>query len=226
MESIVDEEGDLFYAAEDEVAVLEVNEPEYRDILGESDVLITAQTRFLGFYGKTTFALFCTLTNMADAFLRTLLLIVFIYLFWTQQWQVIENCSSNIDYRGHNKVFKTISSLRQQFQTQFFTPRGITTWPTVKRKFGSRRIGYYPNSSSSFKLLLLRTGDVERNPGEKRVCSTCQTPIAKKHHSLICSLRSSSYHINCSGISTKQLRNLHAGTQLQKLWPIYNHCHW
>ena len=38
MESIVDEEGDLFYAAEDEVAVLEVNEQEYRDIFGESDV--------------------------------------------------------------------------------------------------------------------------------------------------------------------------------------------
>ena len=38
MESIVDEEGDIFYAAEDEVAILEVNEPEYRDIFGESDV--------------------------------------------------------------------------------------------------------------------------------------------------------------------------------------------
>ena len=34
VESIVDEEGDLFYAAEDEVAVLEVNEQEYRDIFG------------------------------------------------------------------------------------------------------------------------------------------------------------------------------------------------
>ena len=42
----------------------------------------------------------------------------------------------------------------------------------------------------------------------------------------MCSLCSSSYHINCSGISTKQLRNLHASTQLQKLWPICNHCHW
>ena len=38
MESTVDEEGDLFYAAEDEVAVLEVNEQEYHDIFGESDV--------------------------------------------------------------------------------------------------------------------------------------------------------------------------------------------
>ena len=165
---------------------------------------------------------------MADAFLRTLLLMVFIHLFWTQQWQVTENRSSNIDYRGHNKVFKTNSSLRQQFQTHFFTPRGITSWPTVKKKFGSRRIGYYPNSSSSFKpmLLLLRAGDVERNPGDKRVCSTCQRAIAMKHRSLICSLCSSSYHINCSGISTKQFRNLHASTQFQKLWPICNHCHW
>ena len=38
MESIVDEEGDLFYAAEDKVTVLEVNEQEYSDILGESEV--------------------------------------------------------------------------------------------------------------------------------------------------------------------------------------------
>ena len=108
-------------------------------------------------------------------------------------------------------------------------PRGITSWPTVKRKFGIRRIGYYPNSSSNFnpvKLLLLRAGDVERNPGDKRVCSTRHRTIATKHRSLICSLCSSSYHINCSGISTKQLRNLHACTQLQKLWPIGNHCHW
>ena len=167
---------------------------------------------------------------MADAFLQTLLLIIFTYLFWTQQWQVIENRSSNIDYRGHNKVFKTNSSLRQQFQTHFFTPRGITSWPTVKREIRlSPYIGYYPNSSSSFnpiKLLLLRAGDVERNPGDKRVCSTCQRAIAMKHRSLICSLCSSSYHINCSGISTKQFRNLHASTQLQKLWPICNHCHW
>lgn len=166
---------------------------------------------------------------MADAFLRALFFIVFIHLFWTQQWQVIDNRSSNIDYRGYNEVSKTNSSLRQQFQAHFFTPRGITSQPIVKRKFGSRRIGYYPNSSSSFnpvRSLLLRAGDVERNPGDKRVCSTCQRAIAMKHRSLMCSLCSSSYHINCSGISTKQLRNLHASTQLQKLWPICSHCLW
>ena len=37
VESIVDEEGELFYAGEDEVAILDVNEQEYRDIFGESD---------------------------------------------------------------------------------------------------------------------------------------------------------------------------------------------
>ena len=36
--SIADEEGELFYAGEDEVAILEVNEQEYRDIFGESHV--------------------------------------------------------------------------------------------------------------------------------------------------------------------------------------------
>ena len=38
VESIVDEEGDLFYADEDETAVLEVNDQENRGIFGESDV--------------------------------------------------------------------------------------------------------------------------------------------------------------------------------------------
>ena len=38
LESIVDEEGDLFYADEDETAVLKVNDQEYRGIFGESDV--------------------------------------------------------------------------------------------------------------------------------------------------------------------------------------------
>ena len=40
VESIVDEEGELFYAGEDEVAVLDVNEQgqEYKNIFGESDV--------------------------------------------------------------------------------------------------------------------------------------------------------------------------------------------
>ena len=37
MEWIVDEEGDLFYAAEDQAAVLEVNEREHCDIFGKSD---------------------------------------------------------------------------------------------------------------------------------------------------------------------------------------------
>ena len=38
VESIVDEKGELFYADEHEVAVLEVNEQEYSGIFGESDV--------------------------------------------------------------------------------------------------------------------------------------------------------------------------------------------
>ena len=37
-ESIVDKEGELFYAGEEEVPVLDVNEQEYRDIFGESDI--------------------------------------------------------------------------------------------------------------------------------------------------------------------------------------------
>ena len=66
---------------------------------------------------------------MAVAFLRALFFIVFIHLFWTQQRQVIENRSSNIDYRGYNEVSKTNSSLRQQFRAHFFTLRGITAHP-------------------------------------------------------------------------------------------------
>ena len=37
-ESIVDEEGELFYAGEEEVSVRDVNEQEYHDIFGESDI--------------------------------------------------------------------------------------------------------------------------------------------------------------------------------------------
>ena len=36
--NIVDKEGEPFYAGEDEVSVLDVNEQEYRDILSENDV--------------------------------------------------------------------------------------------------------------------------------------------------------------------------------------------
>ena len=39
-------ESELFYAGEDEVAVLDVNEQEYHDIFGESDV---DQSDFNGF---------------------------------------------------------------------------------------------------------------------------------------------------------------------------------
>ena len=46
VESIVDEEGELFYAGEDEVSVLDVNEQEYRDIFGENDV---DESDFIGF---------------------------------------------------------------------------------------------------------------------------------------------------------------------------------
>ena len=37
-QKILDEEGELFYAGEDQVDILEVSEQEYRDIFGESDV--------------------------------------------------------------------------------------------------------------------------------------------------------------------------------------------
>ena len=36
-ESILDDEGELFYAGEDEVSVLDVSEREYHDIFGESN---------------------------------------------------------------------------------------------------------------------------------------------------------------------------------------------
>ena len=38
MERSQEEEGELFYAGEEEVSVLDVNEQEYRDIFGESDI--------------------------------------------------------------------------------------------------------------------------------------------------------------------------------------------
>ena len=46
VESIVDEEGELFYAGEDEVSALDVNEQEYCDIFGENHV---DESDFTGF---------------------------------------------------------------------------------------------------------------------------------------------------------------------------------
>jgi len=46
VESIEDKEGELFYAGEDEVSVLDVNEQEYRDIFGENDI---DESDFIGF---------------------------------------------------------------------------------------------------------------------------------------------------------------------------------
>ena len=46
VDSIVDEEGELFYAGEDEVSVLDVKEQEYHDIFGINDV---DDSDFIGF---------------------------------------------------------------------------------------------------------------------------------------------------------------------------------
>ena len=46
MGSIVDKEGELFYADEDEVSVLDVNEQEYCDISGESGICKSAFSGF------------------------------------------------------------------------------------------------------------------------------------------------------------------------------------
>jgi len=46
VESIVDEEGGLFYAGEDEVSVWDVNEQEHHDIFGEKEV---DESDFIGF---------------------------------------------------------------------------------------------------------------------------------------------------------------------------------
>jgi len=46
VESTEDKEGELFYAGEDEVLVLDVNEQEYRDIFGENDI---DESDFIGF---------------------------------------------------------------------------------------------------------------------------------------------------------------------------------
>jgi len=46
VESIVDEGGELFYAGENEVSVLDDNKQEYRDIFGKNDV---DESDFIGF---------------------------------------------------------------------------------------------------------------------------------------------------------------------------------
>ena len=91
----------------------------------------------------------------------------------------------------------------------------------LRRKFLPRRILYHSNSVVVHNFLLLKAGDVERNPGDKLNCTACQRTIAENHRSVRCSICSCTYHIKCGDLSSKQYRAFNASTL--KPW-MCNYC--
>lgn len=55
----------------------------------------------------------------------------------------------------------------------------------------------YNNLIVTCNILLLVTGDVEPNPGEKYICSPCQRTIAVTHREILCSSCNSRFHTKC-----------------------------
>lgn len=150
---------------------------------------------------------------MADVLARVLFTILFIYLLCTQQRRELDISSSNISYNGNSKVFETTSSHTQHLRLalpHFSPPRGITRGFIVKRKFYSRRISYYSNSSSSFNPVMLLLCGVCPNPGpvptkDKKVCLACSKTIKANVKPLNCNECRGSAHWKCAGLKSKSL---------------------
>ena len=92
----------------------------------------------------------------------------------------------------------------------FSPPRGITREFIVKRKFYSRRISYYSNSSSSFNPVMLLLCGVCPNPGpvptkDKKVCLACSKTIKANVKPLNCNECHGSIHWKCAGLKSKSL---------------------
>ena len=100
---------------------------------------------------------------------------------------------------------------------------GLSGKRCLGRKFLPGKILYYSNSVATYNILLLRAGDVERNPGDRLKCPACQRTIAMNHCSIRCSICSCTYHIKCGDLSIKQYRASNASTGLLKPW-MCNYC--
>ena len=109
---------------------------------------------------------------------------------------------------------------------------GLSRKRCLRRKFLPRKILYYSNSVAAYNILLIRTGDVERNPGDKLKCPACQRTIAVNHRSIRCSICSCTYRIKCGDLSIKQYRAFNASTGLLKRVHFHHDtrplktCHW
>ena len=121
----------------------------------------------------------------------------------------------------------------------------LTIWPTSKRLSSGQNPPRIPEFYTLTKIH--KNTPVGRpivsgssGPTERISCfvESLLQPIAQKQESYI---KDTTHFINfientplpdgavlatLDVCSLKQLRNLHASTQLQKLWPICNHCHW
>ena len=119
-------------------------------------------------------------------------------------------------------LFYNRSDLRR-FHFHVNLVAGLSRKRCLGRKFLPGKILYYSNSVATYNILLLRAGDVERNPGDKLKCPACQRTIAMNHCSIRCSICSCTYHIKCGDLSIKQYRASNASTGLLKPW-MCNYC--
>ena len=86
--------------------------------------------------------------------------------------------------------------------------------PRLRSKYNQSRIAYYAGKGSpTFQLLkdatilLILSGDAERNPGPvKNPCSSCNRAVAKTHRALLCSSCDKKCHIGpkCGNVSSTQ----------------------
>jgi hypothetical protein len=117
---------------------------------------------------------------MADVVLPILHFTVFLGLLLTsnvlQQRQDDSICSSSPKEANFKTMFKLIEPIYVDFT------RSQGSKHLLKRVFSAGKISYqYPNSCSTFNILL-KAGDIETNPGDvKNPCSGCSRPVAKTH---------------------------------------------
>ena len=77
--------------------------------------------------------------------------------------------------------------------------------------FATSRISYYNSGTATFNYQHVRlSGDRSPNPGPKstRICTDCSRVVAQNHRATWCDSCSSWTHIKCSGVQSKEYRNM------------------
>ena len=99
----------------------------------------------------------------------------------------------------------------------------VVLGPKRIHKYNHTRFSYSYNGIESFQLvrgftrlkLILRSGDIERNPGlVKNPCSACHKAMAKNHRTLTCNSCNKHYHIKCGKVKPKDYKQMHEANDL------------